>query len=139
DGCLNIKCFVCSDDGHYCFLCLLAHSTANSFSFNVQLLKDVPSQLDPITLCLVVLVNAKQTPAFLDTGCPWTIISQPLHKALIKESWKWAMTFQQHHNFNPLLNINGLSLKCNVVRLDIHLDPSSGGNIGQKPIQMNNI
>uniref|UniRef100_A0A915KCX3 Uncharacterized protein n=1 Tax=Romanomermis culicivorax TaxID=13658 RepID=A0A915KCX3_ROMCU len=54
-----------------------------------------------------MLVDAKETPAFLDTGCPCTIISQRLYKALIKESPKGAMAFQQHYDFNPLMSING--------------------------------
>uniref|UniRef100_A0A915ICY9 Uncharacterized protein n=1 Tax=Romanomermis culicivorax TaxID=13658 RepID=A0A915ICY9_ROMCU len=49
---------------------------------------NIPPQLDPITLCFVILVDAKETPAFLDAGCQRTIISQHLHKALIKESPK---------------------------------------------------
>uniref|UniRef100_A0A915KEF9 Uncharacterized protein n=1 Tax=Romanomermis culicivorax TaxID=13658 RepID=A0A915KEF9_ROMCU len=52
-----------------------------------------------------MLFDAKETPAFLDTGCPQTIISQDLHKASIKESPKTAMAFQQHHDFNPLMNL----------------------------------
>uniref|UniRef100_A0A915I376 Uncharacterized protein n=1 Tax=Romanomermis culicivorax TaxID=13658 RepID=A0A915I376_ROMCU len=66
---------------------------------------DVPSQLDRITPCFVVLVDAKETLAFLVTGCQRTIISQRLHNALIKESLKAAMAFQQNHNFNPLMHL----------------------------------
>uniref|UniRef100_A0A915J5I4 Uncharacterized protein n=1 Tax=Romanomermis culicivorax TaxID=13658 RepID=A0A915J5I4_ROMCU len=58
----------------------------------------------------MVLVDAKETPAFLDTGCPQTIISQRLHKALTKESRMAASAFQQHHNFNPLMSINGKAI-----------------------------
>uniref|UniRef100_A0A915HFL8 Uncharacterized protein n=1 Tax=Romanomermis culicivorax TaxID=13658 RepID=A0A915HFL8_ROMCU len=71
---------------------------------------DIPSQLDRITPCFIVLVDAKETPAFLDTGCPQTIISQPLHKALTKESPKAAMAFQQHQDFNPSMSINGKAI-----------------------------
>uniref|UniRef100_A0A915L131 Uncharacterized protein n=1 Tax=Romanomermis culicivorax TaxID=13658 RepID=A0A915L131_ROMCU len=62
--------------------------------------------LDQITPCFLVLVDAKETPALLDTGCPGIIISQRLHKALIKESPKAVMAFQQHHDVNPLMSIN---------------------------------
>uniref|UniRef100_A0A915KZP3 Uncharacterized protein n=1 Tax=Romanomermis culicivorax TaxID=13658 RepID=A0A915KZP3_ROMCU len=67
---------------------------------------DVPSQLDGITPCFIILVDAKETPDLFDTGCPWTTISQCLHKALIKESQKAAMAFQQHQDFNPLRSVN---------------------------------
>uniref|UniRef100_A0A915JQM1 Uncharacterized protein n=1 Tax=Romanomermis culicivorax TaxID=13658 RepID=A0A915JQM1_ROMCU len=43
---------------------------------------------------------------FVDTGCLWTIISQCLHKALVKENPKVAMAFQQHQDFNPNMCIN---------------------------------
>uniref|UniRef100_A0A915IT97 Uncharacterized protein n=1 Tax=Romanomermis culicivorax TaxID=13658 RepID=A0A915IT97_ROMCU len=66
----------------------------------------MPSQLHQITQCLVVLLNTKETPAFFDMGCPGTIISQCLHKALVKESPMVVMAFQQHHHFNLLMSIN---------------------------------
>uniref|UniRef100_A0A915JQI3 Uncharacterized protein n=1 Tax=Romanomermis culicivorax TaxID=13658 RepID=A0A915JQI3_ROMCU len=47
-------------------------------------MNDVPSQLDRITPCFEVLVDDKETPTFLESGCPQNIISQRHCKALIK-------------------------------------------------------